>query len=335
MNAQESAPLERALEVSRGWLVCFGVLELLIGGLLGLLSIGTMFLVLFGEGILRASMPVGGARALIFPILLYGAAALVFLFAGAGTLGRRRWARTMMLVLSWFWLACGILGGAAVLLVVPFILGQAGGSQAVSPGVRFFVWILLGGMILLFSIGLPSSFLVFYTRKSVKAAFEKREPTEASQGKLPFPVAILAVWIGFGALASLCSVSYGFLALFGFLIHGAPAMLLSLMGACFQGFLAWRLVRREEKVWWAAFLYYLLMGISGFVTFSRIPMSELFAALGSGQAADPTQRQVMLALQSYLPWLALVGQVLFLGLILYAKRYFRPRVEIAEPLAVS
>src|SRR5262245_47027943 len=99
MNAQESAPIERAPEVSRSWLICFGVLELLIGGFLGLLSVGMMFLVLFGEGILKASMPVGGARALVFPILLYGAAALLFLFVGAGTLARRRWARMVMLVL--------------------------------------------------------------------------------------------------------------------------------------------------------------------------------------------------------------------------------------------
>jgi hypothetical protein len=334
MNRQESAHAEGAREVHRGWIVLFAVLEFLIGAILVLMTVGMMVLALSSQGILKTPMAGRGGLALVFPILFYSAAALLFLFAGAGTLARCGWARILMLVVSWFWLVLGILGGITVLVTVPLILGQAArGGQVGSREITTLVWIF-GVATILFSVVLPGSFLVFYTRRSVKAAFEKREAEEDSRQKLPLLVAIFAIWSGFCALGRLCSIPYGLFVLFGFFITGAPAIILSLISSGLYGFLAWRIVRLERKVWWAAFLFHLLLGISAVITFFRIPMNKFFAALGASQIVDPAQRQVMLVVQSYLPCFTLIWQVLLLGFILYVKRYFRPYTDITEPQAI-
>jgi hypothetical protein len=325
--------------VRSGWILFFGILEILLAGLCALMAAGMMALALFGGGALKAA-GAGGALAFVFPTLFYGAIALLLLLGGAGTLGRRRWARVLMIVVASFWLIFGLLGGATILAMIPMALSEtAKGGRTLPAGVSAIVWLLVGGGTLFFGVLLPGSLLLFYTRKSVKAAFEARDPEESSAGKLPLPVTILAVWMGIGAVAGVFSAPYRIIVLFGFVFSGSAAAILVLAGAAIQGFFVWRIVRREARIWWAILLYYLLLGISATVSVTGGSMDEVFRRIGAMTVMDPSQRPFFEKMQTWTPWMILVSQLLFLCFVVYTKRYFKPRAgegsssPVGEPVA--
>jgi hypothetical protein len=318
--------------VRPGWILFFGILEILIAGLCALMAAGMMALALFGGGALKAA-GTGGAPAMVFPTLFYGAIALLLLLGGAGTLARRRWARILMMVVASFWLIFGLLGGATILAMIPVILSEtAKGGRTLPAGVSAAVWLLVGGGTLFFGVFLPGSLLLFYTRRNVKAAFEARDPEESSAGKLPLPVAILAVWIGIGAVASVCSAPYRIVVLFGFVFSGPVAVIIVLVGAAIQGFFVWRIGRREAPIWWAILLYYSLQGISATVSVMGGSMDEVFRRIGTMAVVDPSQRPFFEWMQSWTPWMILVSQALFLAFVVFTRRYFGPG-ESARRLA--
>jgi hypothetical protein len=311
--------------VHPGWILFFGILEIVIALLCALMVAGMMALALFGGGALKAAGAAGGALAMVFPTLFYGAIALLLLLGGAGTLARRRWARILMIVVASFWLIFGLLGGATIVAMIPMILSEtAKGGRTLAPGISAAVWLLVGGGTLFFGVVLPGSLLLFYTRRSVKAAFEARDPEESTAGKLPLPVTILAVWIGIGAVASVFSAPYRIVVLFGFVFSGPAAVTLVLAGAAIQGFFVWRIGRREAPIWWAILLYYSLMGISATVSVMGGSMDEVFRRIGAMTVMDPSQRPFFEWMQSWTPWMILVSQILFLAFVVFTRRYFGP-----------
>lgn len=82
-----------------GWLVFFGALEILFGVLVLLMLIGV----------------------------------------GVGTASVKRWARSIMIVVSWFWLAFGVLGTIAASLMIPPVLGWMVPAVIVYAG--YFTWV--------------------------------------------------------------------------------------------------------------------------------------------------------------------------------------------------
>ena len=306
----------------QGWIVFFGILELLVAALCGLMAAGMMALALFGGRALKAA-GAGGALAMVFPTLFYGAIGLLLLAGGAGTLARRRWARILMMVLACFWLIFGLLGGATIVAMIPLILSEAAkGGRELPAGISAAIWLLMGGGTLLFGVVLPGSLLWFYTRPGVKAAFEARDQEESSAGKLPLPVTILAVWIAIGAVASVFSAPYRIVVLFGYVFSGPAAAILVLAGAAIQGFFVWRIARREARIWWAILLYYSLLGISAIVSVMGRSMDEVFRRIGAMTVMDPSQRPFFEWMQSWTPWVILVSQVFFLAFVVFTRRYF-------------
>src|SRR5258708_30551194 len=97
-------PAAPSFKDRRGWLVAFGVVEILIACFF-LLVLALMMIV-----IPAMPMPPGqptlprGMFALV-GLLFYGPLAAIFLIVGIGSIRTRNWARIAMMVLSSLWLA--------------------------------------------------------------------------------------------------------------------------------------------------------------------------------------------------------------------------------------
>ena len=108
----------------RGWLIAFGVIEILMGCAY-LLMILFMAFVFFGPPAARmppsamATGPMSPRVLMVFAGLQYGLVAAVFITAGIGSIRCKNWARIMMLVVSGLWLGFGLLGTLMMAFIVP------------------------------------------------------------------------------------------------------------------------------------------------------------------------------------------------------------------------
>ena len=159
----------------RGWIIAFGVIEILIGLCCLLLAVFVSLFFLRAENTGQipgqastAGMVFGGGIYLLFA---------AFFFAGAiGSFRCKNWARLLMLVGSGAWMVFGLIGAVVIFLVMP----KAMATRASMPpsGEHLIMGVALGieGV---FGVLLPLVFLIFYSRKSVKATFLTRGRTPA------------------------------------------------------------------------------------------------------------------------------------------------------------
>src|SRR5688572_24251001 len=89
----------------RTGLIVFGIALIALGGLC------LLFVPLAALGHFMAAKTTGDAnfRMVLPSLLIYGALGVLFVSLGIGSIKGRRWARAVTLVLSWVWLAFGIL----------------------------------------------------------------------------------------------------------------------------------------------------------------------------------------------------------------------------------
>jgi len=306
----------------RPWLILFGVVELLLGAFLALLSILMMVALLFADR-LPSSQATPAARApMVAALLLFGVFAVVFVSVGIGTLLARRWARMMMLVVSTCWLLIGVFSMIAIAAVMPIITGQIRQQATTSPPAVGVVLGILAAFFVLFYLLLPASFLFFYTRRSVKAAFEAKERDASPTGRPPIPVLILSIWMGYVAVASLFGLITRVQILFGVLFTGVPAVLVILLMAGVYAWLARGLYRMQRSAWWGTVAVNVLSGVSGAVSYARVPIPRFIEVM---QRAMPTQSNmpevVRSLLQGWFPWTILAVHALFVGFMLLVGRY--------------
>src|SRR5580704_13973204 len=125
MNEQNPAipPLEAASlpaynDRSTG-LMIFGILTLLLGGLVGLL----VPLMLFGQMMAAKApnAPPANTSAILLAVAMYGCLAVALIWLGIGSIKARRWARALLLIFSWSWLVMGIF----MTVIMPFVMAKA------------------------------------------------------------------------------------------------------------------------------------------------------------------------------------------------------------------
>ena len=327
MTDLESADSTPKVTCRKGWLLFFGILEILIGVGAGLLGLLILVVFLFAERLPTGQIQPGSNLRFAVMACFYGGVALFFLAAGIGTIRRRPWARILMLVASSLWLAVGLMATLVFLFLWPTLSrGIFEKAPTTSGGVMFFTLVLIGGTLFSLYVLFPASFLIFYTRKSVKAAFVQGEAGERVASHRPLPLLALCVWVTFCALGTLAGLAVNVQVVFSIILTGVPAFGVTLALAAVQGWLARGLYRLEPRAWWGTLVFYLLMGVSGFVTFYRIPISELVERQGLDLSGQQGAEQILSAIQSIMPGLMVVGNLLLLSLILFVKRYFRANV---------
>jgi hypothetical protein len=318
-------------------LVCFGVLEILLG-LLALLGLMSVLLLVATNGTTSAATPGVSSRALLPGASVYLVAAVFFLWLGIGSILARRWARALMLIAAWFWLVAGLLGLASIAWIYPGIqsaMTRAAGSANGSPGtadsaaalgfVQGCVFVLLAVVYVL----LPLAFLLFYRSPHVKATCEARDPIPRWTDRCPLPVLGLSLSEGFGALACLwLAAGYHMLALFGLIITGLPAFAIGLGFAILFAFTAQATYRLAPWAWWSA-ASLLGLGIASLIAtaFHPINWPELYRQMGF-DAGQFEQSGVLAILQdNRWLWVSSLSLVPCLIYLVWVRRFFFPPVS--------
>ena len=242
MTSSASLPQVPSHKNRRGWLIAFGVIEILIGCLLLVSIVGMLAAPVPPEetGLLPPISPVAIKFA---STIVNGAIALLFLAIGVGSIRCRDWARLAMLGLSGFWLATGLFTTVVYFLMAPTIQQQ---TEA-PPEVVQTVYGLSLALVIFASVLMPTIFLVFYSSKSVKAtcfALTPQAPAGTVSFGIPAPLIAVAVSEGLGGFAILSFMMVPATAVFGVVVHGLPAFLVLLTFSLASGFAAVLLRKR-------------------------------------------------------------------------------------------
>jgi len=206
---------------------------------------------------------------------------------------------------------------------------------------------------------LPLIFLIFYTRRNVKATCEMLsapaspsayaatslppgaatytpEPasgatvaTSAAKG-LPVPIILSIIWFSFVALSCLVTAMWlPLTALFGVKIEGLAARLVLLAFAGANAYCAWSFYKLKVAGWWAALGLFVFLLVSGIFNVIRLNPLSLAEDFYRRMGVDPQQMRIYTVDPHTMKVFSVMGlliQVAFCALILYTKPYFQKTV---------
>jgi len=348
----------------RGWLIAFGVIEILIACLFLLMAI------LMAALIPNMPRPTGQAAVpsgffLVIGVF-YGLLGGLFAAAGVGSIQAKNWARILMIVLSSLWLGFGVLGTLGYIAILPVMMRQEGAILQQNPAAQagqlppHFMIIMMIIMIvfqIFIMVLLPMVLLLFYTRKNVRATCEwlsapapspplpalvSTAPTSIASPPipgspaaapvktgLPVPVILAVIWFSFVALSGLLTaLMFPLTMVFGVKIQGMEARLIALALAGVNGYCAWGFYKLRIAAWWTSMIVFAFSFVSGISTVIKGTTANLYEDAYRQMGIDPQQmRPFMLDAQTmrYLQSLGLLVFLALLGLILYSRRYFDAR----------
>jgi uncharacterized membrane protein len=311
----------------RTGLTVFGILTLLMGVVCALLVPLMLATLTIAP---RPGVPAQDTRTMLPAILMYGGLAVMFIWLGIGSIMARRWARALLLIISWCWLLIGIVSTVVMVTVVPGILektqtalppGQPAPPPEVMQGVMGFTFVFLG---VLFVI-LPAVWVFFYGSRHVKATCEAADPVERWTDRCPLPVLAIPLWL----LSSLpwflvMAVSRkAVIPFFGMFVAGPPAAAGYLLLTVLWGYGAWAIYKLRPTGWWIVTISMVVFCISAFLTYSRHDISELYRLMNYPADQITLMEKFNFLTGTRMAWLTLATIVPVLGYLLFVKRYFR------------
>jgi hypothetical protein len=303
-------------------LIIFGAISVLVGG-------GCALMVPLGIAATALSSPVGGAgvdtRSALSVSALYAVMAVVFVWLGVGSIRARRWARELLLSLSWIWLLTGACSLVIGVFVIPAVVRSTAGSSGLPPEMTTILLLVVFASIGFLYVVLPMSFVLFYRSPHVAATCRRRDPRPQWIDRCPRRLLTLTVVWFLAAVSVLLMPAYNFfLPLFGVVLTGvAGAVGWSLvLAACVA--LALGTCRRAPWAWWSGVVVILAAALSSVLTVVRYDLGEILAlmALPAGQV------EMMSALGMTDGWSMVVFNVVvwgtFLAYLISVRSYFAP-----------
>jgi hypothetical protein len=311
----------------RGWLIAFGVIEIVIACLcLLLLALMVVGLVAFGH----ASRPAGGPQfsvaGAVMGALVYGGLGILFVILGVGSIKGKNWARIGTQIVSGFWLFTGILSSLFFVFVLPHFMEQQGNLP---PGQLRLVLIMMDLSMAFVMVLLPATLLVFYSLKSVRATCLAtglgQGPimvnTEHAVDQPPVSVILLALWECLGALAVLSLLAVRANVIFGAVVRGPTAILLMAAHASLSALAAWLVYRRDYLGWAISLFKNLFWAASWFVTLLSRNLMDIYQQMGFSEQQLQLLRQLP-RFQSVLSVSSFAAFAIYFILIWYTKRFF-------------
>lgn len=261
----------------RGWLIAFGIAEILIGCLI-LLVMGIVAFSLHHLPANAKNPP--DPRAMAMGAVMYGVIALVFVSIGIGNVQARRWARIAMQIVSWAWLVMGVLATAVLAVVVPKVMSTTPEQSAVANtgGAQRMGEIFLFSFFGVFFIVLPLIFVLFYSGRNVKATCELGAQSTAPSK--PVPVLILSGWFALGAFGYLFIFVRPALPLLGLVVTGLPAFAAAAAMEAVTIWLAWNLYQQKPVAWKVAVGWLIFGWVSTLATIGRFGFAGMYRAMG-------------------------------------------------------
>jgi uncharacterized membrane protein len=320
-------------------LMIFGIIEIILGALAALMVPLMLLGAAFSRKVAGGGMPAG---TYVNTICSYTFAAALLVTLGIGSIRARRWAWALNLILSWVWLIIGVVATVAMTVFMPRIFAAsfqqtAARTPNAPPMPAGVLSVILTVMIVFFSIFfviLPLAFLLFYRRKDVEETCKRRDPVERWTDRCPLPVLVVSLLFGCGAVYYLLlAVTTPFLPFFGRYLTGLAATAALIVVAGIDGFLANALYRLRLSGWWIALVAIALRMISAVLTFSHADLLQAYAKMGwSETQLQQMSNNPVLRSSTIMLWWTAAFMILFIGYLLWIKRYFREPVPKAlEP----
>jgi hypothetical protein len=271
-----------ALKDRSARLILFGLLSIAVGGACLLLSLVHVVLPLATRRMAGTGSFTVDPRSQLMGVIMYFLLGAAFVFVGAGSIRKRRWVRSLMLILAWTWL----LGGLLVIPFLPGVLdgvlraGGSGGPGALSPGVVILVKAVIFGIAVFGGVLLPALFVWVYRDRSLQQTCEAYNPSPTWTERCP--IAVLGLSLGLAAFAalSLAIAVRPVVPWFGRLVTGWPGSLVMLASAVSCAYLAWSTFKLRSDGWWGSTVLLVGIGISTLWTLGRVELIEFYRAMG-------------------------------------------------------
>lgn len=297
--------------------ILMGLLEIgigLVGGLMGILIV-----------LMPRFNPMVPASTLNLVAGGYFFLGVVFWVFALGTLLGKRWARALILIFSWFWLFCGVIGGVNMLITWQSIVDSMNSAQALTPQVIFVVKAIMVGVFTALFIVLPGVFVLYYGRKKAKENFKAWDPQESWTDRCPTPVLGISLCAAVGAVGvcPLLAFFHFMIPFFGDLLMGWPGAVFCFLSAVILGYCAWGTYRLRMGAWWTLFVFYVFWGVSTVWTFYNHSILEMDTLMGIPEAQ--LEKMKSMAIMNDRPYLSAYFGVIFLiylGYLLFIRKYF-------------
>jgi hypothetical protein len=306
-------------------LVIFGIIEI-AGGALAALAVPFILIAAMFGGLGR-----GRVTGFALTSWTYLALAAVLITLGIGAMQAKRWAWALNLILSWIWLIMGVLITSFLIVLLPqgFLAGmrsaalQNPGARPVPPGVMAAVLTFFIVCFAVLLIVLPLVFLFFYRSEDVEQTCKARDPVERWTDRRPLPVLAFALLASVGCLYYLLTSFTTPAPFFGRYLTGLPAAAFFLVLAAVDAYVAYSFFRLKVAGWWVAVISMVIRLVSAILTVRAGNLLQAYTRMGwSQQQLDVLRANPMLRSSFLMGW-TIVFLFLYLGFLLWLKRYFR------------
>lgn len=325
-------------------LVIFGVLQIILG------LMAALMVPLIALGAILSRLGPGGAmhpRQFLSATASYVFLSVLFVWLGVGSMRTKRWARSLTLVVSWYWMILGVLITVLLTAALPVSMrtaiqlqqnGPGAPPAAVSTGVMaviLTIFIVFSAIVL---VVVPIAFVIFYSRADVAATCRSRDPVVPWTDRTPLPVlgASLVFFVG-----ALYLVATGFstpiFPFFGRYLTGFAGAVCFLLLAALDTYLAVALFRLKTAGWWIAVVTVPVRLFSMAYTYARADLMQAYSKMGWSDAELRMLQSSPFLRSHVILWWSLVSLVIFLGYLFWLKRYFKipPAPSQAEAVPVQ
>ena len=325
-------------------LVIFGVLQIILG------LMAALMVPLIALGAFMSRLAPGGAmhpRQFLSATATYAFLAVTFVWLGVGSMRTKRWARSLTLVVSWYWMILGVLITVLLTAALPVSMRTALQLQQNAPGappaaVSTGVMAVILTIIIVFSaivlVVVPIAFVVFYSRADVAATCRDRDPVEPWTDRTPLPVLGASLVFFVGALYLLATgLSTPVFPFFGRYLTGLAGAVCFLLLAALDTYLAVALFRLKSAGWWIAVVTVPVRLFSMAFTYARADLMQAYSKMGLSDTQLQMMQSSPLLRSHVILWWSLVSLVIFFGYLLWVKRYFKipPAPSRAEAVPVQ
>lgn len=330
MTEQSGSTLTESFKDRRGWLTFFGVLEILIGVALFAIFFFSAIGILLSRSVAASEHSQFYTPGMLIGMLIYPILGAAFIWLGIGSLGYKRWARALILIISWFWFVTGIIAMIFMILFLPKSMKDA----VDDPALLAIISVVSIGFVAIFLLVIPGIFILFFKSKHVKLTVEKYDTKTRWTDKAPLPVIALSIILVYFAFSPLFAAPYGWIILlFGAIIDGVLGLFFHLLSAAIAIYLAVQIYRLDYKAFWYAVAFYGFWFISSIITILSKDIFEIYShMMVTEEQMLFFARQGILS-KSNLVLLMGFGFCVMAVYLMYVRKYFKPEHEISDASA--
>jgi len=322
MDDSTPPPVQPSYKDRRTGLVVFGIFAIIIGAICALF----VPLMIFGQMINARKLGADfDTSAALISSFVYGVMAVAMIWLGVGSVLARRWARALLLCLGWLGLITGLIAMPAVFMAMNSIgdtLRAQG--QTVPPATLAFIKFFALATTFVIYIAIPGVAVLFYRSPHVKHTCEVRDPIVRWTDRCPLPVLALVLVKAFGAvmLLLILPIYGGVFPLAGLVVQGGVARLCWLIVVIFMAYAARGFYRLDRQAWWVYTVGATVLWASSLVTFQRIGLVDFYRQMGLPERQLELMAANPMLHDNTILWISLLSMAVFLGYLLYVRRYF-------------